>query len=100
VAAAKAASRYVPGYHFAIPNAGTATAQADYAVSNGRYSEDGQTLPPGLSISGTGQITGATSRGGNYAVTVTGSSGPATSVSFPWSVPGGRGHFWRRWGQN
>jgi GH25 family lysozyme M1 (1,4-beta-N-acetylmuramidase) len=248
VAAAKAAGLYVAGYHFAIPNAGTATAQADYAVSNGQYSEDGQTLPlaldveydpytstdktnecygltpaqmvawisafdteaqhltgrlpiiyttagwwssctgnstafgsaplwvaaytpssppalpgwpgwsfwqysssgtvagiltpsgtdldyfnnnpgpqqntvgdsvsvpvnslgalagqtvtytaaglpPGLSISGTGQITGVTSRGGNYAVTVTvtGSSGPATSVSFPWSVrpsfnPGG-----------
>jgi hypothetical protein len=45
-------------------------------------------LPPGLSISGTGQITGVTSRWGNYAVTVTetGSSGPATSVTFPWSV--------------
>ncbi len=53
-------------------------------------------LPPGLSISGTGQITGVLSRWGTYAVTVTvtGSSGPATSVSFTWNVrpafnPGG-----------
>jgi GH25 family lysozyme M1 (1,4-beta-N-acetylmuramidase) len=50
VAAAKAAGLYVAGYHFAIPNVGTATAQADYAVSNGQYTEDGQTLPLALDV--------------------------------------------------
>jgi lysozyme len=50
VAAAKAAGLYVAGYQFAIPNVGTATAQADYAVSNGQYAEDGQTLPLALDV--------------------------------------------------
>jgi GH25 family lysozyme M1 (1,4-beta-N-acetylmuramidase) len=50
LAAAKAAGLYVTGYHFAIPNVGTATAQADYAVNNGQFAEDGQTLPLELDV--------------------------------------------------
>ncbi len=51
VAAAKAACLYVAGYHFAIPNASDgAAAQADYAVTNGQYAADGQTLPLELDV--------------------------------------------------
>lgn len=38
-------------YHFALPNQSTATAQADYFVSNGgNWTADGKTLPPLLDI--------------------------------------------------
>jgi lysozyme len=51
VAAAKAAGLYVAGYHFAIPNASDgAAAQADYAMTNGQYAADGQTLPLELDV--------------------------------------------------
>jgi GH25 family lysozyme M1 (1,4-beta-N-acetylmuramidase) len=50
LAAAKAAGLYVTGSHFAIPNVGTATAQADYAVNHGQYAEDGKTLPLELDV--------------------------------------------------
>jgi GH25 family lysozyme M1 (1,4-beta-N-acetylmuramidase) len=42
---AKAAGLYVAGYHFAIPNVGTAVSQADYAMGAGSYTPDGHTLP-------------------------------------------------------
>jgi len=52
LADAKAAGLYATGYHFANPGAGngTATSQADYAVSNGDYTKDGQTLPMVLDL--------------------------------------------------
>jgi hypothetical protein len=48
--AAKAAGLSVAGYHFAIPNVGTAVGQAEYAVENGNYTAGGQTLPLMLDI--------------------------------------------------
>lgn len=49
-AGAKAAGLYVAGYHFAIPNLSSGTAQADYAIDNSGYTADGQTLPIVLDI--------------------------------------------------
>jgi GH25 family lysozyme M1 (1,4-beta-N-acetylmuramidase) len=46
-------------------------------------------LPPGLSISASGQITGTPTTIGSYAVTVTPPAGAApASMSFPWNVTG------------
>ncbi|MGH3415687.1 MAG: ricin-type beta-trefoil lectin domain protein [Actinocrinis sp.] len=53
------------------------------------YGADG--LPPGLSISSSGLITGTPSSGGNYTalVTATDSTGSTGSTSFGWSISGG-----------
>ena len=46
MAGAEAAGLYVAGYHFAIPNVGTAVGQADYAMQNAGYgTPSGPTLP-------------------------------------------------------
>ncbi|HYZ52581.1 MAG TPA: GH25 family lysozyme [Streptosporangiaceae bacterium] len=51
MAAAMAAGLYVAGYHFAIPNVGTAVGQADYAMQNAGYgTPSGPTLPLELDI--------------------------------------------------
>jgi GH25 family lysozyme M1 (1,4-beta-N-acetylmuramidase) len=51
VAAAKAAGLHVAGYHFAIPNVGTAAGQADYAVQKAGYgTSSGPTLPLELDV--------------------------------------------------
>jgi GH25 family lysozyme M1 (1,4-beta-N-acetylmuramidase) len=50
ITAARAAGLYVTGYHFAIPNVGNAVDQADYAVENGSYAGDGDTLPLELDV--------------------------------------------------
>jgi lysozyme len=49
-AAAQAAGLYVTGYHVAIPNISPGAAQARYAVSHGRYTADGRTLPLELDV--------------------------------------------------
>src|SRR6185437_8729772 len=48
-------------------------------------------LPPGLSISASGLITGTPTAGGSFAVTATASdsTGASGSVSFNWTVSGG-----------
>jgi GH25 family lysozyme M1 (1,4-beta-N-acetylmuramidase) len=47
---AKAAGLYVTGYHFAVPNVSSGTAQADYAVRKASYTADGRTMPLALDI--------------------------------------------------
>jgi GH25 family lysozyme M1 (1,4-beta-N-acetylmuramidase) len=50
LAGAKAAGLYVTGYHFASPHVSSGINQADYAVANGHYTADGQTLPLELDL--------------------------------------------------
>ncbi|MEU0563762.1 GH25 family lysozyme, partial [Dactylosporangium sp. NPDC006015] len=47
---AKANGLYAGAYHFARPDRGGGTAQADYFLDRARYAADGRTLPPMLDI--------------------------------------------------
>jgi GH25 family lysozyme M1 (1,4-beta-N-acetylmuramidase) len=47
---AKQAGLYAGAYHFALPDRGTGTAQADFFLDHSRWWQDGHTLPPVLDI--------------------------------------------------
>jgi GH25 family lysozyme M1 (1,4-beta-N-acetylmuramidase) len=47
---AKRAGLYAGAYHYALPDRGTGTAQADFFMDHSRWMADGYTLPPVLDI--------------------------------------------------
>ena len=77
-----------PGNQSSTVGTAVCTLQISATDSSGKaltYSATG--LPPGLSISSSGSITGTPTTAGTYSVTVTASSGTASgSTSFSWTV--------------
>uniref|UniRef100_UPI0004E0FB55 cellulose-binding domain-containing protein n=1 Tax=Streptomyces sp. NRRL F-5123 TaxID=1463856 RepID=UPI0004E0FB55 len=91
-----------PGNTVTVTNPGAQSATVGTAVTalqvQAADSASGQTLsfaaaglPPGLSISSTGRITGTPTAAGSYAVTVTATdaTGAKGTASFTWTVTGG-----------